>query len=598
MGSEAQGAHKPKQVEENVFAIVNLLDKKIRDARRLDRTDCDPVQVLAPIADSTLDLYELCDPYGGVYEFSLTDRVVLWLTYVSTNPQLIQNEGEGMDFDFFEQSVYIEYEQSLGTEGTEVDPTAAGTKEKGSGALGAGRKAVGGIDYEDEEDCDYDDEEEEGGEEVYSDEEEEWEDAEGEDDEDHGMDIDYSRAQRLHKRKSSDPIPYDNSNNPTKRCRTKVGGEFEDSEDIDRLSTSSLRDEPSAPTLIRYPVRCEKCVQSNHVCYIALRPQTSRTCDWCRRVKKPCSHRNEAWVEGLSQADQEKVKKAVETAIKLAPPLPRRKNPRRKMKEGAQENTEEDEREWDTGRAIYPDAVKGSQTRTGEKINLRTLQQPINDALRVPTRNESRTSSSAASSTVGSRQPSPNLKNVAPATPTERSVTEIAELFERAASLEGGMADVKGQLRALHRHAEEGNALREEVDTLKRGQEVVQNQWELFQGTIQDKVDGTVKMVESLDIVKQIEVTEKRVEKLEVDQGQWTAALEESNRTVRTIQNQVEAQIQSVRREVTERDQERSTDIERTVAAMQRSMQQPRDSDDVDTKTISSLAALTPLING
>jgi hypothetical protein len=51
---QALGNQGKKQVEEKALNLINALDKLIRDAGRVDRTACDAVDLLAPIANLTV----------------------------------------------------------------------------------------------------------------------------------------------------------------------------------------------------------------------------------------------------------------------------------------------------------------------------------------------------------------------------------------------------------------------------------------------------------------------------------------------------------------------------------------------------------------
>ncbi|KAJ2923346.1 hypothetical protein H1R20_g13748, partial [Candolleomyces eurysporus] len=434
-------------------------------------------------------------------------------------------------------------------------------------------------------------------------------------------------------------MPYGNQNNPTKRTRR----DDEEMSTGDEDSPSNLRDEPSAPNLIKYPVRCEKCVQSNVVCYIPLNPATSRTCDWCKRVKKPCSYLQNDWVEGLTAAENKKIKAVVAEATSHAPLAEKTNKGKAKatVKQAATRAVKMGKRDGDdgtmTGRKTgrkqkatarikgeagpsdldeqpggskQPAGTTGPSTRsrardadvrpfpspqtptiptvyslTGVKIDLQTLLKALSpDGLQVPTPNDARASSSSITSSPGSQQPSPKL--VPPVNGSERSMTEISKLFERAASLEGEVADVQGQLRALHRHAAEGEGIRQEVELLKRGQEKVASDLHSFRATTEERLNATDQLVHSMDNRTQLNLfqssSEKQFERFEGDRQLWSKWVEENEKAIQSLQGQlgdVEKQVQTLRHEMTEHNQQQSADLERTITTIQRNVQQSRDGD-------------------
>ncbi|RXW15264.1 hypothetical protein EST38_g10591 [Candolleomyces aberdarensis] len=616
----------PARVTAEVFNMVNSLDKALRAAGRLNPQHCDPVAVLAPIADASLDIYGLCEQHGGVYEFPITPRVLLWFTYVYEHPKLLQIEGEAMDFRFFEQPDYRQLVDDNRTVST-LEDGLAGAAVKGAG-FGTGSGGVQGDNADMEGDG------EEG--EEYRDDDGDWQDGEeGDDDaegeEDIAMAIDEERGRpALQKRKSSDPMPYGNQTNPTKRTRR---GD-EETLTVDEASPSTLRDEPSAPNLIKYPVRCEKCVQSNVVCYIPLNPATSRTCDWCKRVKKPCSYLQNEWVEALTAEETKKIKAAVAEATSYAPPAERASKGKAKAavkqvatgagkvvkkdgddgtvtgKKGGRKGKATAKSKGDAAPTDWNEQTAGPSTRsrarepevrpfpspqsptiptiyslTGIKIDLQSVLKVLApDGLQVPTPNNARASSSSTSSSAGSRQPSPRL--VPPVTGSERSIAEISQLFDRAASLDGEVADVQGQLRALHRHAAEEAAIRQEVELLKRGQEKVEGDLELVRATTQERLDATDKLVHSMDNRTQLDLfqtsSEKQFEKYEEDRRGWSKWVEENEKAIQSVQGQlgdVEKQVQTLRHEMTEHNQQQSADLERTITTIQRNVQQSHDGD-------------------
>ncbi|KAJ2911645.1 hypothetical protein MD484_g8769, partial [Candolleomyces efflorescens] len=558
---------------DTVDPMVMKLDEAIVAAWKSDRSCCNDAKVLQSIVEPTLDIYHFCRPWG-IYTFPLTNRVYAWFQYIVGHGHLVDEVGASMDWDFFLDPVFST-QRSGADKGKEVDEDGYGEWETG----------------DEDEDDEGDDEDGTGSAPMVLDGDggrSAADDGKMETETDGTSD---ARGRSGTKRKLSNPAPAVSSP-PLKTKRSRTGTRSEGAPATSAVEVKALKDMGSGLGLTRYPVSCERCVAHSTVCYMqASTTKTARACEQCRRLKRTCSYRDRTWVSSLPSAARQRVQEEWASAT---PKGEVDKGKKKASSRGGRKRVEVPEKQEVSQSKQGGREVEGQEggpvTRSKHKDPPQPPSTPSHPVYSLAGKMVGTHATiikpvpEATPSSVPSRQPSPLRVVDSSNGKDDPTITDLTTLLEAWTKLDGEIADVQGQIRALNREVVSYDGVWGDIDRLHDRDHDLRSELEKLAESVKIRFETTTLLIEKMDSRSRMDTLKQTTER---ELGVLVVARENLERGHSVLTEKLEGivarvggleeAVSSVRRDAVDGNGERIARVEQRLGKVQEDIRRERD---------------------